>query len=402
MNRTVVITGCGVVSSLGVGQARFWSAVREGRSGIRPLEGFPEKTLRNPVAAQVPDFDPDDHFPPGDQQLLDRYAQFAVVAAREAAADASLDADLLAGAGAIIGSGGGGKGADEEGYYRLYKEGKMRAHPLAILRGMHSSAVSQVTMDLGIKGPSFSVASACSSTNHAVCQSVAMIRSGTVELMLAGGADSTFTYGMLKAWDAMRILANDTCRPFSADRSGTVLGEGAGVVVIESLEHAVRRGARIYAELAGIGMSSDAGHITEPSQEGAVRAMAAALADAGIDRSEVEYVNAHGTGTRRNDVTETRAIRQLFGDRAERLMISSTKSIHGHALGASGAMELIATVKAMNDGIVPPTMNFSTPDAECDLDYVPNEPRRATVNVAVSNAFGFGGLNAVLLLRKHR
>ena len=238
MKRTVVITGLGVVSSLGLGREPFWSAIRAGRTGIRPLEGFPERTLRCPVVAQVPDFDPEAHFAATDLQFLDRYAQFAVVAAREAADDAALNGAQLAGAGAIIGSGAGGKGADEEGYYRLYKEGKTRAHPLAILRGMHSSAVSQITMDLGIHGPSFSVASACASSNHAISQSVAMIRSGGAEVMLAGGADSTFTYGMLRAWDAMRILARDTCRPFSANRSGTVLGEGAAVVVLESLEHA--------------------------------------------------------------------------------------------------------------------------------------------------------------------
>lgn len=399
MKRTVVITGLGVISALGPDRHAFWSAIESGAGGIRPLRGFPEKTLRSPVAAQVEGFDPAAHFAREELPLLDRYAQFAVVAAREAVADAGLDAAQLARAGAIVGSGGGGKGADEEGYFQLYREGKTRAHPLSILRGMHSSAVSQVTMDLGVQGPAFSVASACSSTNHAVCQGVGLIRSGAAEVMLAGGADSTFTFGMLRAWDAMRILATDTCRPFSANRSGTVLGEGAGMVVLESLEHARGRGARVYAELAGIGMSSDAGHITEPSQEGAARAMRAALADAGVAAEAVRYINAHGTGTRRNDVTETRAIRQVFGAHADRLMVSSTKSIHGHALGASGAMELVATVRGMNEGLVPPTLNYDVPDPACDLDYVPNEPRRTAFDLALSNAFGFGGLNAVLVVR---
>jgi nodulation protein E len=267
---------------------------------------------------------------------------------------------------------------------------------------MPSAAASQVSMGFGIQGPVFSVASACSSAAHAIAQAAAMIRAGLVDLALAGGTDAPFTLGLMKAWEALRVLSSDSCRPFCRDRSGIVLGEGAGMLVLESEAHARRRGATIRAELAGAGMSSDAGHITDPSVEGAARAMRAALDDAGMDPAEIDYVNAHGTGTQANDLTETRAVHAVFGEHASRLAVSSTKSMHGHALGASGALEAVATVLALQKGVIPPTANFTEPGEGCDLDYVPNRARAAPVRAALSNSFAFGGLNAVLAFRAWR
>jgi nodulation protein E len=265
---------------------------------------------------------------------------------------------------------------------------------------MPSAATSQVSIDLGTHGPAFSVTTACASSAHAVAQAVLLIRGGCAQVALAGGTDAPFTYGLLKAWEALRILSPDQCRPFSDNRNGLVLGEGAGVVVLESEAHALARDAKIYAELAGFGMSSDAGHITDPSPNGAVVAMRAALADAGLAPAGIDYINAHGTGTWANDPCETRAIRQVFGRDADRLVVSSTKAAHGHAMGASGALELIATTLAIRDGVVPPTLNFAGPGEGCDLDYVPNQAEARRVGAALSNSFAFGGLNAVLALRR--
>jgi nodulation protein E len=284
-------------------------------------------------------------------------------------------------------------------YQRLYVQGKRRVHPLTIPRGMPSAAASQVSIQLRIRGPSFSVTSACSSSGHAVAQALLLIRSGVVDLALAGGTDAPFTPGLLKAWEALRVVSPDACRPFCEDRNGLVLGEGAGMVVLETEARARRRGAAPYAELAGFGMSSDASHITDPSVEGAAAAMAAALRDARMEPADVDYVNAHGTGTAANDVNETRAIRQVFGAHAEALAVSSTKAAHGHALGAAGALELVATALALQRGVVPPTLNFTAPGAGCDLHYVPNQAETRGLRGALSNSFAFGGLNAVLALR---
>ncbi len=399
MSRKVVITGVGTISALGQSSGQFWQALCQGRPGIRALHDLPVEEFKIRVGAQVPDYDPDTHFHKDDLHLLDRFSQFAVIAAREACADAGLSTEKLAAAAAIVGTGCGGRVTDEENYQRLYLEGKSRAHPLTIPKCMPSAAVSQVSIHLGIQGPAFTVVSACASAAHAVGQAMAMIRSGLVDVAIAGGADAPFTLGMMKPWEALRVLSPDTCRPFSKDRNGLVLGEGAGMVVLESLEHAQARGAQIYAELAGCGMSADAGHITDPSPEGAARAIRAALADAGLSPQEIDYVNAHGTGTKANDITETRALHLAFGEHAAGLAISSTKSMHGHPLGAAGALELVATALAMRDGVVPPTANFTEPGEGCDLDYVPNEARRMPVRAAISNSFAFGGLNAVLALR---
>ena len=400
MDRRVVVTGAGAVSALGTGFQPLWEGLIAGQTGIRAMEGFQGTDLKVRVAAQVPGFEPERHFSAQSLPLLDRHTQFALLAAEEAVAEAGLEAEILRTAGAVIATGCGGKETDEETYRRLYREGKKRVHPLTIPRGMPSAAASQVSIQLGIAGPVFTVSSACASANHAVAQAALMIRSGVLEVAIAGGSDAPFTYGLLKSWEAMRVLSPDTCRPFSADRSGLVLGEGAGMLVLESLDHARRRGAEVLAELAGFGMSSDAAHITAPAAEGAARAIRSALEDAAVTPEAVGYVNAHGTGTQINDVTETQALHQAFGDHAARLAVSSTKWAHGHALGASGGLELLATIQAVRSGVLPPTANFTTAGEGCDLDYIPNQAREREVAVAVSNSFAFGGLNAVLVVRR--
>jgi nodulation protein E len=399
MPKTVVITGLGTLSALGHNTDQFWNALKQGRSGIGPLETLPSDLLKTNIGAEVPNFKPEALLPGKEIPLFDRFTQFALIAGGEAIEDAGLEPEHLAAAAAVVGSGCCGKHTDEETYQRLYKEGKSRAHPLTIPKGMPSAAASQVSIQFKIKGPVFTVASACSSAAHSVAQAMLMIRSGLVDVAIAGGTDAPFTFGLMKAWEALRVLSPDTCRPFSEDRNGLVLGEGAGMIVLESREHAEGREAQIYAELAGCGMSSDAGHVTDPSMDGAARAMEAALKDASMAPEEVDYINAHGTGTKANDVTETEAIHRVFGSHAGKLAVSSTKSMLGHTLGAAGALELVASVLAIRDGVVPPTANFTSPGKGCDLDYVPNDARDMDVGAVLSNSFAFGGLNAVLLAR---
>jgi nodulation protein E len=299
----------------------------------------------------------------------------------------------------VTGSCVGGQTSEDEAFVRLYRENRPRVHPLSVPRIMANSGASLVSMDLGIQGPGFTLSTACSSANHALGQALWMIRAGLIDRAVAGGGEAPFSFGNLVAWNAMRVVSRDTCRPFSADRSGMILGEGAAMLVLEEAGAARARGARIYAELAGCGMSCDAHHITQPSETGPRRAMSAALADAGLELEQIGYINAHGTATRANDATETAAIRGVFGAHADRLPVSSTKSMHGHALGAAGALEAAATVLAISEGLLPPTANFTDADPECDLDVVPNKARAASVEAALSNSFAFGGLNAVLAFR---
>ena len=398
----VVITGLGCVSSLGIGVTDFWEGVVEGRSAIVPLTGIGDD-LKIKIGATVRDYRPEDHFSNDDLSLLDRFSQFAVLAAREAMTDSGLEQDgvCLGQVAAIIGLGNGVTHTVEETYAQLYKNGKARVHPLSIPKGMISAAACMVSMHLGIKGPVYSTTSACASGAHAIFQGYLMIQSGLVDIALVGGTDAPFIYGLLKAWDALRIVSADTCRPFSQDRSGLVLGEGAGMIVLESEEHAKKRRVGIYAEIAGCGLSSDAGHITRPDIDGIEKAIVSALKHAGLAIDQVDYINAHGTGTEANDIAETIALHRVFGAHAGALAVSSTKSVHGHALGASSALEFIVSVLAIHRGVIPPTANFTTAGDGCDLDYVPNIAREMPVKVALSNSFAFGGLNAVLALRSH-
>ena len=400
--RRVVVTGLGAVSALGCDTPCFWEALVAGRSGIGPLEGFPADGLIIRVAAQARAYDPAAHFDSKQLDLLDRFSQFALVAAREACRDSGLDhtPGLGSRTAVVMGAGMAGKTTEDECFRQLYAEGAKRFSPYVIPRSMANAAASQVTMEFGITGPGLTISTACAASTHAVGIASSLIRSGLVDVALTGGSEAPFTLGSLKSWEGVRVIAPDTCRPFSRDRKGMVLGEGAGVLVIESEEHAQARGAKIYGEIAGFGMSSDAGHITQPSQEGAARAMEAALKDAGLAPEAIGYINAHGTGTAANDLTETRALHQVFGPHAARLAVSSTKSMHGHALGAGGALELIATVLALREGLLPPTANFTTPGEGCDLDYVPNQARAVQVEAALSNSFAFGGLNAVLCVKR--
>jgi len=403
-SRRVAITGMGAISPLGVGAEALWQGLREGRSAIGPLHHPDAERLRVKVAAQVPDsFDPAANIDERTLPMLDRTSEFALHAAREAVAQSGLDfrqGQLGLRTAVIVGTGVGGETTQDEQSRRLYGENAARAHPLTIVRLMTNASASHISIAWGLRGPTFAVASACASANHAIIQAAQMIRWGLADVAITGGTEACLTYGALKAWEAMRVLADDTCRPFSINRRGLVLGEGAGIFVLESMEHAQARGATILAELAGSGMTADATDIVMPSADGAAAAMRQALDDAGLAPQDVDYVNAHGTGTQANDVTESRAIRLAFGAHAERLAVSSTKSMHGHALGASGALELVAVIGALRDSVVPPTANLDQVDPACDLDYIPNVGRPMPVRAALSNSFAFGGLNAVLALKR--
>ena len=399
----VVITGMGAVTPLGHSARATWAAMCAGRGAIGPITTLPRASLRFGIAAQVRNFDPLDHFDGKRLLLLDRVAQFALVAAREAIAQSGIDfrADGIGGNTAvIIGTGIGGEQTHDEAARRLYADNNPRTHPLTIVRLMANAPACQISIEHHLGGPAFAVSSACASSNHALAQAFSMVRSGGADAAIAGGTEACLTLGALKAWEAMRVMADDTCRPFCRQRRGMVLGEGAGVFVLETLERAQRRGATILAEFAGAGMSADAADIVYPSAAGAAKAIERALADAALAPEEIDYINAHGTGTTGNDPTESKAIRRVFGLHADRLAVSSTKSMHAHALGAAGAIELVAVIGALRDGVVPPTMNFLDPDPECDLDYVPNAARDKPVRAALSNSFAFGGLNAVLALQR--
>jgi nodulation protein E len=399
MNR-VVITGIGVVTPIGNTRDTFWSALVEARSGIGPITIIPTERLNSRIAAQVLDFKPSEHFDPRRESLLDRFAQFAVVAARSALRDSQLELteELALDTATIIGNSTGGMNTLDDSFSRLYATHGTRAHPLSIPRLMSNAACSAISMDLGLKGPTYTIASACSSGTHAIGQAFSMVRSGQVPIALTGGTEACLTVGTFKGWEALRVLSADTCRPFSRTRSGLVLGEGAAMFVLETREHAVARGAPIYAEMLGFGMSADAGDITAIDPSGAARAMRGALKDAKINPGDIDYVNAHGTGTALNDKGETAALRLAFGDAADQLAVSSSKGVLGHSLGAAGALELAATALALHHQVIPPTANFEEADPDCDLDYVPNTARNAPIQNAMSSSFAFGGLNAVLVL----
>ena len=400
--RRVVITGMGAICGLGCDVPEFAAAVTQGKSGIGRIESTDCSALRFQNGAEVRGYSHQPYFDDRRADFLDRFAQFAVIAAREAVAGAGIEwtSDLRETAAIITGSCVGGQSTEDIGFHEVYKLGHNRVHPLTIPKTMANAGASHISMEFGITGPSFTISTACSSAAHAIGQAFWMIRGGITDLAITGGSEAPFSFGILKAWEAMRVVSPDTCRPFSKDRRGMILGEGAAMFILEPLEVARARGARIHAEVVGFGMSADANHITQPSSEGAARAMRAALKDAGLAPEQVGYINAHGTATPANDVTETAAIRSVFGPHANRLAVSSTKSMHGHALGAAAALECLAATLALRDGVLPPTANFNEYDPECDLDVIPNCPRRADVEYALSNSFAFGGLNAVLALRK--
>ncbi|MFK8253145.1 beta-ketoacyl-[acyl-carrier-protein] synthase family protein [Ancylobacter terrae] len=402
MSARVAVTGLGALSALGQDVATHLDGLKAGRVGIGETQGIDVSTMKARMSAQVRDFVPEAHFEPRQLGLIDRTSQFAVVAARQAMADAGTALDGVAPqrAGAIFAASVGFHAVDDS-YHKLYFEKAPRPHPFTVPRAMPSGQVSHVTMDLGIHGPSFSIASACSSASHAIGTAFHMIRSGMLDVAVAGGGESQLTYGMLKSWEALRVLSPDGCRPFSKDRNGLVIGEGAGAVVLENMDRAIARGARIHAEIVGFGMSADGRDITAPDMGSCARAIAAALEDAELPPDAVGYVNAHGTSTPLNDKTETGAMRLVFGAHLDRLPVSSSKSQYGHTMNASGALDMVTTTLALREGLLPPTMGFTEPDPECAIDCVPNASRAAPIEVAISSSFAFGGLNAVLALRRY-
>jgi nodulation protein E len=399
----VVVTGTGVITPIGLTVDDMWASMKAGRCGVSELGGFPLEDLKILIAAQIKDFDPKvrlKHFQ-RDKLVMhaDRYSWFAAAAADEAVKQSGLAfpvADPYRAA-CIVGSGAGGLVTFEQSYRALFLEGKRATHPLTLLRIIGSSASAHVGIEFGIKGPTFATCSACSTATHAVGIARDYIRNGIVDVALAGASESVINYGTMKAWQALHVLSPEGCFPFAKKRNGTVLGEGAGIMVLESLEHAKARGANILAEIVGYGMSSDAKDMVNPDIEGPTVAMRDALADAGLAPSDIEYLNAHGTATTINDANETRAIKAVFGNHAKNLAISSTKSMHGHPLGAGGGIEAAVCIRAMQDNWVPPTLGLDDPDPECDLDYIPNVGRDLEVNYVMSNSFAFGGLNAVLV-----
>jgi nodulation protein E len=398
----VAITGIGILSPFGRGKAAALDALRHGRSGIRIIESIDSSELICKIAGEVP---LEAH--EGLEKGQDRFTRFALIAAEEAAAQGNfasigLDPERI---GVVVGTGMGGCETLDAGYKRMYRDGNTRIPPTMIPWSMYNAAGSAVSARFGARGLSYAVVSACASSAHAIGLAAQAIRGGQAEAAFAGGADAPLTYGIMRAWESMRILGVDNeepgraCRPFSADRKGLVLAEGAAIFLLESFEHAQARSQPILGEIAGFGATSDAGHVTDPSADGAARAMRMALRDAGLSPEEVGYINAHGTGTRANDVTETRAIKAVFGEVAYRIPVSSTKSMHGHAMGASGAIEIAASLLALAGGFIPPTINLELPDPECDLDYVPGLARPAQVRSFLSNSFGFGGMNAVVAVK---
>lgn len=406
--RRVAVTGIGLVTPLGHSAEEVFQSACAGRTAIRPLVIDDSHRLRTPLAATV-QFDAAAHFDPPQQRLLDRVTQFAVVAARRAIADSggallAVDRDRV---GIFVGTGMGGITSMDDGYRTLYGEQSDRIKPTLILQGMHNAPASWIGIDNGLTGPNLTYSTACSSSSVSIGEAWLRIASGAIDLAIAGGAEAPLALGSLKAWEAMHTLAScdvldpgTSCKPFSKNRSGMVLGEGAAIVVLEPMAVAANRGAKILGELIGYGLTTDSSHIARPSSEGQAAAMRAALASAGLPAEEIDSINAHGTGTLANDVAETAAIKSVFHRRAHAIPISATKAIHGHLLGAAGALEFVLALMAMQKQIALPTMHLEQPDPVCDLDYVANVARAgASGNVMLSNSFAFGGTNAVLALR---
>ena len=398
----VVITGAGTINALGHDVPQTLQAFRDGRCGIGELDIRDVDRLSVKIGGQVRQWEPEAHFNRQQIALYDRFTQFTLIAAKQAIAQSGLSFEdaLSYDTGVVLGTAGGGVNTWDENYRSVYEEGKNRVHPFVVPKLMNNAAASHVSMEFNLRGPSFTVATACASSNHAMGQAFHMIRSGMTTVMVTGGSESMLCFGGVKAWEGLRVMSKDACRPFSANRNGMVQGEGAAVFVFEAYDHARARGAEMLAEVVGFAMTSDAADIVMPSKQGAARAMAGALRDARLNRDEVGYINAHGTGTAANDKTECAAVADVFGPHADRLMISSTKSMHGHLIGGTGAVELLACIMALRDGVIAPTIGYEEPDPECALDVVPNVARDARVNVVLSNAFAFGGMNAVLALRR--
>jgi nodulation protein E len=400
--RRVAITGAGTINALARDVPGTCAAFREGRCGITELDIRDSERLSIRIGGQVHDWDPEAYFNRQQIVLYDKFTQFTLIAARQAVEQSGLNFEGSLGldSGVVLGTAGGGVNTWDENYRAVYEEGKNRVHPFVVPKLMNNAAASHISMEWGLRGPTFTVATACASSNHAMGLAFQMVRSGAARAMLTGGSEAMLCFGGIKAWEGLRVMSKDACRPFSANRNGMVQGEGAGVFVFEDYDHARARGADILAEVVGFAMSSDAADIVMPSAQGAERAITGALRDARLNPEDVGYINAHGTGTAANDKTECAAVAHAFGHHADRLMMSSTKSMHGHLIGGTGAVELLACIMALRDGVIAPTIGYEEPDPECALDVVPNVARQAKVDVVLSNAFAFGGLNAVIALRR--
>lgn len=400
-HRRVAITGLGVVSAIGCDGSGFWNALCEARTGIAPITSVDTDALSFKLGAEVTDFAPEMVLGKKEAGQLDRFSQFASAAANTAVLESGLDSTHLATprCGVVLGAGLGGQNTLDASFKALYREGGRRANPMTIPKIMPNAAASRISMNHGAVGPSFTVCTACSSSNHAIGNAFWMVRSGLIDVAITGGSDAPFSFGNLMAWSGVRVVSPEMCRPFSRDRSGMILGEGAGILILEAMDQALARTARIYGEVVGFGMSADAHHLVIPSKDGAIQAMQAALADGGLDGHDVDHINAHGTGTEVNDQVEAEAINAVFGTHAADIAVTSTKGAHGHGLGAAGALEAVATVLALYHQSVPPTANTTEQDERCKIDVVTHTPRKQASKLALSNSFAFGGLNAVLAFR---
>lgn len=399
--KRVVITGQGTINALGHDVPSTIYAMQNGTLGVSELE-FPNvDRLSIKIGGQIKGYEPKDYFTKSELGFYDRFTQFALHAADQAVKQSGLifEDELAQTTGVVMGTAGGGLQTQDDSYRAVYEEGKNRVHPFVVPRLMNNAAASHISMRHNLKGPTFSVATACASSNHAMGQAFQLIRCGSARVMLTGGSESMLCFGGIKAWEGLRVMSPDGCRPFCATRNGMVQGEGGAVFVFEEYEHAHARGAEILAEVSGFAMSSDAGDIVMPSVGGARRAIDAALKDAHLNPDDIGYINAHGTGTAANDRVETAAIKASLGDHAKNVMVSSTKSMHGHLIGGTGAVEMLACIAAVKDGLIVPTIGYAKEDPECDLDIVPNTARTKKIGAAVSNAFAFGGLNAVIAIK---
>jgi nodulation protein E len=400
MNR-VVITGLGTISGLGLDLANSWESASNGRCAIGDFEVESIHPLKQKLASQIKNYNPNDFFEAGQQAIIDRFAQLIILAGREAVRDSGIDfgSDIAEDTAVITGSGLGGWETINEAARKVFYDQKPRVHPFTVPKIMPSAGSSYLTMEHGITGPAFTISSACSSSGHAIGEAFEMVRRGRVKAALTGGGEAPLSYGGIIPWQSLRVMSNDACRPFCKDRNGMILGEGAAILVLEEYEYAKARGAKIYGEICGYGLSSDAGDIVDPSPVGAAKAISACMKDSGLSSDEVGYVNAHGTGTTANDRTETTALRSVLGSDIDNIWVSSTKSLHGHALGGAGAIELALTVKALNVGVLPPTANFTEASEECNLRHVENTAVEHKVKAVLSNSFAFGGLNACIAVK---
>ena len=398
--KRVVITGLGVLSALGSNHLSFWNALCAGESGISSIAQVNCEHLRFSQGAEVKQYDKHVHFDEKRLLFLDRFAQFALIAAREAVADSGLTKKELAQAqtAVITGSCMGGKITEDEGFYRLYAEQCQRSHPLIIPNAMANAGASHIAYEFGITGPTYTVSTACASSMHAIGQAYWLVRHGLVKQAIAGGSEAPFSFGQLKAWEGMRIISPDLCRPFSKHRSGMILGEGSAILILEAMDSALARGANIYAEIKGFGMSADATHLTTPATLGQQQAIMSALQDASLPTSEIQHINAHGTGTLVNDRVEAETLCVIFKEHIDNIWVNSTKGAHGHLLGATGAIEIASTTLAIKHQLIPPTLHFLEKDNECDLPLVIHRVKKTFIEHALCNSFAFGGLNGILVL----